>query len=296
MGYTSSHAWDDARYVGSFGNAAGILSVDKNYTASTGDTYFNTVLNEIREFDGTDWLPLTTGKNATVAQFNHMPWCYEKDGTAAAGTDTGTNVMLIDGVAFDKTNIGAQTIFLPIWELDTGLDFYGDVANGEGWEIDQGQGTEAKHIFTVGTDAFYLKVKMTVTDVTGITMLFAGFRGVEPHDATFTNYLDYAGLNVKGTGTTTRVINSYTDLNNSGTPTDTATSLSATDATEFELCIFVDSAGAVTYRNGSTADTVGTAFSFDSTDTVMPFITFTSSATDAAEVLIASYECGIWEQ
>ncbi len=226
----------------------------------------------------------------SYCQFRSNPVCTAITGAAggAPGGATGDEAaMAIDGTNFEYHVLGAgQTITTPVITAN-GLNVRLDAITDEGMELGEGITARSKSAFTIGTDAFYLKVTVYITDVNDFDIMAMGFRLAEAYNADLYTYNTYAGINVNN-GT----INGIDELNNSAAhETDMAEVF--TDATAHTLEVRISAAKAVTqYLDGSA---VGTplVFSWTDTDTVVPFFHILADATAAGEVAIQLWECGL---
>jgi hypothetical protein len=205
--------------------------------------------------------------------------------TGATGT---TNVLALEDNIFEYFVLGAgQTLLAPTVAAD-GLLASLDLTNNEGVEYSQGITARSRSAFTVGTDAFYLKVGLKVADVSGSDICAVGFRkSDQAYQATFADYTDKATLN-KIAGD----IKIETALNNAGdTTTDTTDDWADGEAHVLE--VYVSAAGVVTYKIDGAAPTATAAFTFDSGDVVVPFFHLLHDATTPGAVYLQSWECGL---
>lgn len=241
---------------------------------------------------GNSQVPLDTRHAYT--EFRQTPLCGAKlGGGAATGTTGDVNVMIVPGlgahpgVGFEYTVLGAgQTIVAPAL-TDNGLNISLDQANDEGVEIDTGINARNPLIFTVGTDACYLKVAAKVADASGADPLLVGFRTVAARAADHNDYTDFAGI-----GLYAGDIKTETALNNAATvATDTTDNWE--DNAEHTLEVYVSKAGAVTYRVDGEEPTTTVAYSFDAGDTIMPFLRFLHGADIAGAVELSLFDCGL---
>ena len=145
----------------------------------------------------------------------------------------------------------------------------------------------SRQAFTIDTDAFYLKVKIYVTDATGTDDLCVGFRKVEAFNAAINDYTDYAVLRLVA-----EEIYIETALNDAGDASNDTTDNWA-DTSAVELGVFVDITGAVTYTIDGSAPSSTQAFTFDTGDVVVPFLFFLHHTDFAELTYLQSWECGL---
>jgi hypothetical protein len=233
-------------------------------------------------FDFTD----TRDPNLTIEYFTVNPVTAGILGGAATGSTGDENVMIFGQNVFEYHILGAgQSILAPSITAD-GLDAMLDDTATEGLEISQGITARSPSAFTVGTDAFYLKVKFKIEDISGTADCAIGFRGDEAYQANIDDYNDMAALNVISGDIYIETID-----DNAGT-TSTDTTDTWGDNETHTLAVFVSSAGAVTYQIDGAAPTVTAAHTIDSGDVVVPFF-YMLNDTDKTEIYIASWECGV---
>lgn len=210
-------------------------------------------------------------------------------GAAPVGTDTGINIMTLQDDNLEVYNIGTQTIIAPRMEA-SGLLVSLDLTDDEGCEYNWGARSNAKNVFTVGTDgAFALEWNFTLADVTGADPIGIGFRKVEANNSTLESYTDFAWIGVSESDTTA-VVSIKTRLN-SGSVTTTDTTDAWADGETHSLKILVSAAGVVTYEIDGSPPTVTAAFTFDA-DEVMPFFHLLHGATSPGAVHWVNYNCG----
>lgn len=203
------------------------------------------------------------------------------------GTTGAVNILRTDRNIFEYVVLGAgQTILIPVFSA-TGLDIGMDQTATEGLEVSQGITTRSRGAFVVGTDAFYGKLKVGIEDVSGATTLAFGFRKAAAYTADYNDYTDFAVLNAaRG------VLNSETALNNAATVV-TDTTKTWADAAEHTMEVRVLKSGRVFYYFDSVKLTVPPSFTFDPTDTLVPFIFFLNHSDLAGKVELRSLEIGL---
>lgn len=222
----------------------------------------------------------------TFCKFDTPPVGVQNDGTAVSGVDTEVNNLIVDDTGFEYINIGTQTTLLPVLTA-TGLDVGRTQTNDIGTEITQGILSRCRRAFTIGTDAaFFLRVKFKIADVSGTDDCAIGFRKSAAYAAAIDDYTDFAVLNVISGD-----IKIETALNNAATTTTDTTSNWA-DGETHTLAVYVSAAGVVTYKIDEATPSTVAAFTFDSTDTVIPFFYFLHASDVAGAVELIEWECG----
>jgi len=209
-------------------------------------------------------------------------------GGAPLGTTGAINTLLLaNGNYFNYHIKGAgQTLVGPIW-VNPGINIALDLTDDEGSEWNHGIGTDTPYQFTIGTDpAFFARCRFTIADVSGTDDCAFGFRKLAAHQANIDDYTDMAVLNaISGT------ITIETILNNAAT-TSTSTTQSWADAATHSLTVKVSAAGVVTYEVDDAAPTATAAFTFDSTDVVIPFLFHLHTTTAPGAITLLEWECG----
>jgi len=208
-------------------------------------------------------------------------------GGATSGTDTHVNLMTTGANIFEYSLIGTQTIVAPVLAAD-GLLCSLDLTAAEGVEYTQGITARSKSAFKIGTDgAFYFKVGLKVADVSGVAECAVGFRKEAAYDDAIDDYTDMAVLNLQGGN-----IKIETILNND-TTTATDTTDTWADEAEHTLEVYVSADGVVTYKIDGDAPTKTAAFTFDTTDTVVPFLHIKHDTTSPGAIHLQLWECGL---
>lgn len=216
---------------------------------------------------------------------------------AVSSTATGTvnHLYTPGGNVMAVAALGAgQTIAPSI--VAAGLSIGGDQTDDEGYELWTNFTGASGRPFFVGLDpAFFMRVKFTVGDVSGIDTLLCGFRRAEVNNATYTSYADYAALGWN-TGADPALIKTLTGLN--GTDTATSTTNTIADGIALTVEVKVSASGVVTYRHDAVtpgtlkAPSTTTAFTFDAGDPVIPFFHFLNTAALGDTVTVQSWEVG----
>ena len=288
MPYKAQHAWDQGKMIGTFPRASAITGVDKNYSATAGDTYYNTTLNEIREYDATyGWRPQAGNAGlSTRENFKVQPMIQLKGGGAAAVTDNAVNIWNTGQNIFEVNNINEQTLFAPTC-VATGLDINMDETNTDGYEINQGILAGSKHHYVVGTTpAFHIQATLAIGDPTSVGACYVGFRSLEGHQNATGSYDSGAMIGVVGD-----LIKIQTIVAGS-TETVTSTTDVPTDNTKYTYRVNVSAAGVCTFSINGAEPTTTKVFSLTAGQVVIPFIHLTSGGT-LVDVVISDYEVGL---
>lgn len=187
---------------------------------------------------------------------------------------------------------------LPTGSATNGLDIAGDLVDNEALEIvPGGNAANSRLAFTVGTDSdFFLRAKLKITDVDGSDQFLVGFRKQEPFavPTSFLNtgdgiYTDFFGIGFAATVASPNDVRTAYDLNNGGSTTVTDTGFNWADGEVHEVQLRVVGAKAVVLINGvrignpiakdgdgaaitSQSTFSAPSFTFDSGDTLVPFI------------------------
>ena len=235
---------------------------------------------------GTGVIQADGNQLVTDESFDSNPVTALLAGGAAGGTTGNVNIMSFGANNFEYHIKGTQTITAPVIAaggLDVGMDQTAD----DGVEITRGITARSPEYFTVGTSpAFYAKLKITITDVSGTDDCAFGFRKAEAYQAAIDNYDEMAALNViKG------AINIETILNNAATSTTDTTDTFA-DAGTHTLEVYVSAAGVVTFKIDGAAPSATAAFTFANAEKVIPFFYFLHDTDVAGSVLLSQWEVG----
>ncbi len=223
-------------------------------------------------------------------------------GGAAAATTGAVGVLLTgDGQAFTATVIGDASASAPYISAHArGLVIALDASDtNDGCTIDLGYGlsgaeiANARGAYVVGTDdAFYLRVRLDIGDVSDTARCVVGFvKGGFVDTGLHTAYTDYAVLNVNAGD-----IIIETRLN-SGTASTTDTTQNvadyATTGDVYDLEVRVSSSGIVNFLiNGAEPTVDVTSFTFDSGDTVNAIFSVALAGAGAGDPTVVLHE---WE-
>ena len=219
-------------------------------------------------------------------------------------TDALTNVLRTPNSTLYCTNINAQTLLCPT-NAATGLDVSWDATAGDGFDITLqypwATNTAARFIFgAIGTEkrAFFLEVKATLQDVSGIGEFFFGFRKSEAYAAARATYTDYCGIAIIGAKieSASQVWSAWEILTDS--------TKTVADWAIFIGRVEVDAAGKVTLKsnyNPATSALVTTGvfypitlapdYSFTAALSVVPFIRAIQN-TDISTLTVNYLKCG----
>jgi hypothetical protein len=223
--------------------------------------------------------------DGTYEPFTSNPVTAKIAGGAAGGTTGDENVMVLGDNVFEYHILGAgQTILAPSI-IAGGLDISLDDNADEGVEIGQGITARSKQAYTVGTDACYLKVRFTIKDVDGTDDCAVGFRKAAAYQANIDDYTDMAVLNVISGAITIETI----DDDGATSPTDTTDAWGDTETHTLE--VYVDKAGAVTFKIDGAAPTVTASHTIDSGDVIVPFLYLLHHTNAAEETALVWWEC-----
>ncbi len=212
--------------------------------------------------------------------------------------DNQSNYFWVDGNYFEQTQTGALTT-LNYVQAATGWTLPTSTNDGAGIELSQGilAGDATPMKFTVGTDAFFLRVKMIVTTLANTDVVLCGFRNIGAvtdvtSEATGKSvYNDKCIMQVGATGAVTATTSvDGTDV------TTTATNTPIVSGTAFTFGIYVSAAGVSSFKFDDAADTLLDAASpvtHTSGDVMIPYLAFASTASGAADVELVTWECGL---
>jgi hypothetical protein len=214
-------------------------------------------------------------------------------GGAAAGASAEVDVMIDNKNAFEYFNIVGNTNIGPKLDGSFGLNLAADATATHGVEYDTGITPQNPFTFTIDntgatTPAFFLKGIFKIATVAGATgcTLAMGFRKLAARNATMSNYTDFATI-----GTLAGEYKTVTNLAAAGTIT-TDTTVATVNAAIFEIAVFVDAFGNVTYQlNGATPPVV-VPYQFANGLVVMPFLRVTQAASTTATASCNYFECG----
>ncbi len=185
-----------------------------------------------------------------------------------------------------------QTIIAPRMAASTGLTISGDLTDNEGYEYNFGMRSNAKHVYTVSTDAaFFIEAQVYAADLSGLEPFMLGFRIVQANNADYTNYTDVYSIGLNNATSATNVT-IFDNLNGTGfTLTDTGTAWTGGDTGTVTLKILVSAAGVITATIDGGAPSTPVVMTFDA-DEVAPFIHFLHDTTTPGIVGLKTFKCG----
>jgi hypothetical protein len=216
----------------------------------------------------------------------------EPDWTAFTGTaQAPQNMHNGNGHVFAFAALGDNQATQPVMAA-TGVDFAGDQADNEGYEVNIGWFGATGRPFIVGTDpAFFFCMSSAVTDIDGGDEYWIGFRKVEDaYNAAPNGYTDYyaIGFNAAADPAAIFVEN---ELNGAGANSDDTSD--TWDGTAKKFCVNVSNAGLATATNdGAAPSTPPTAYTFDDGDMLIPYFMFIQVAAAFDNVVITEFEAG----
>lgn len=223
----------------------------------------------------------------TYETFDIDPVTSKKAGGAAGGSTGDENVALFPETALEWHVLGTQTILAPSLAA-TGLDINQDQTDNDGIELTQGILANARHAYTVGTDGpFFFRAKFSIADVSGTDDCAVGFRKAEAYQANIDDYDEMAALNVISGDVKIETIL------NGGATTTTDTTDNWADGATHTLKVKVSKTGVVTYELDGAAPTTVAAFTFDTSEVVVPFMYFLNASDVAGAVVVQEWECGL---
>lgn len=228
--------------------------------------------------------------------FRSRPIFHDQDGIGDPTGATGDeNIMITEHAIYEYHVLGAgQTILAPAFNATLGVDIVQDLISTEGNEVSLGIGANSRGAFTVGTDEFYFKAKLRLTDVSGISDCFVGFREQEAYNADHEVYENIAGFNIQA-----GVINIQTIVDDGSTTTTDTTETDWLDNATHDLEIRVDINGVVTFKYDDAFPTVypgdGTvaAFTLTDADVMMPCIYQLLGANAANNIYVREWQSGL---
>ena len=224
------------------------------------------------------------------SNMNVNPACSKVGGGAAAGGSAEVDVMIDNKNAFEYYNIVGNTNLGPKLDGSFGLNLAADATSTHAVEYDTGITPQNPFTFTIDhtgmtTPAFFIRGQFKIATVAGVT-LEMGFRKQAARAAAFTSYTDYAVMaSIAGEFET------VTNLASAGAIT-TDTTQASTNATEFQIVVFVDAFGNVTYQINGETPTVTVPYQFANALIVQPVLRITQNATTSATASCNYFECG----
>jgi hypothetical protein len=238
----------------------------------------------------------------TFDPFDVRPHFSLSDGFSAPGGATGNvNLWRTNRGIYEWHVKGAgQTITAPVYDLTNGrgLDFAQDLTATEGHEVAFSPNIttlnpeRGKHSYKIGTDkGFYARLRIFLTDASGVSPFFFGFRRNQAYQTALASYTDYAGFHLNVNGTVAD-IREQTQLNTGGVVT-VDTTIDAVDGAFRDLEVRVTQQGRVVFiLDGKIPTVTKTDFVFDTGDVVFPCSFFLHGADLSEALFYQEFEAG----
>ena len=225
-------------------------------------------------------------------------------GGAAAGASAEADVMITNTNAFEYYNIVGNANIGPKLDGSFGLNLAADAVSTHGVEYDTGITPQNPFTFLINNDpfappvnpgngpnppprGFFVKAQFNIATVGGVNPILVGFRQLAARSQTL-NYANFATIGLVGTAGHFQTV---TNLNSAGNITTDTTQI-AVNATTFEVAVFVDAFGNVTYEINGQPPVVSVPYQFANGIIVMPFIRVIQSSTTTATASCNYFECG----
>ena len=211
-------------------------------------------------------------------------------GGAAAGASAETDIWSDGQSIFEYYNIVGNTNLGPKLDGSFGLNLAPDAANTHGVEYNTGVTPQNNFTFLIDnsgitTNAFFIKGQFKVATVAGCT-LSMGFRKLQANAAAISSYTDFATIaSVAGD------LETQTQIATGGVIT-TDTTQNSTNATLFEIAVFVDAFGNVTYEINGQPPITTVPYQFANDLVVMPFLRIIQNSTTTVTASCNYFECG----
>lgn len=211
-------------------------------------------------------------------------------GGAAAGAGAETDIFTDSKSIFEYFNIVGNTNLGPSLDGSFGLNLAPDATSTHGVEYGTGVTPQNNFSFLIDTSgnttpAFFIKGQFKIATIAGCTILL-GFRKLAAYNATLSSYTDFAAI-----GGIAGEFETQTQLATGGVIT-TDTTQAGVNATQFEIAMFVDAFGNVTYEINGAEPTVTVAYQFANGITVIPFLRIVQNVTTTATASCNYLECG----
>jgi hypothetical protein len=272
--------------------AAKSASGNNSASAEDGDAFYHTGVDALVVYDSAEARWKRHGdRRYMYTKFRGPAMGNTLAGAAASGSTGALNILACEGELHEYHIKGAgQTATVP-YTVANGLNVSLDAADDEGLEIvfgGEGGASEgySKLGFTVGTDAFFCKLKFEIADVSDTDDCALFFRKLEAHEANFDDYDTLVSLNVISGD-----IKIETMVNDAvATTTDTTNNWADTE--EHTLELYVSAAGVVTYQIDGAAPTATAALTLADADVVVPGLFLLHAAASTAGVVLKEFECG----
>lgn len=245
----------------------------------------------------------------------HKPVVSIGEKSATLGNDNTTAALAFGSnsleLYYEQANADITGTRLVDANCTNGFEVPLDNTDADGIEITQGilADASAPYAFTIGTDGpFKFEVKLGIPNASDYHVAM-GFRINAAYVADIANttpatcasnmeaaYTDKAIFNFEGAGDgSATAADGHIITSNDNVDVDTDVAASWADDAVKTLTVKVSSAGAVTYEIDGTAVADAVAFSFDSTDVVIPFMRISRVAATADTPPILNYwYCGLY--
>jgi hypothetical protein len=161
-----------------------------------------------------------------------------------------------------------------------------DQTADDGLEINTGVLSDNPHAYIVGTDAFFVRFRTSIVDVSGTDDFNMGFRKLEANQANVDDYADMAVFNIESGDIKIETIVG------GATTSSTDTTDNWADGEEKFVEVQVDASGTATFLIDGSAPTTTATYQFTSGLTVIPFVYFLQD-TDIAGAVPIQIEHGL---
>lgn len=225
----------------------------------------------------------------TFENFNQNPQACKKAGGASSGSTGAVNILTTSNSSFEYAILGAgQTITAPqIAFVSTGVSALNcelDPSNNEGLELCAGILSSNRNAFQVGSsDPFFFRARLLLAVVGNTDDCAIGFRKAEAYQANIDDYADMAVLNVIEGDIKIETIKGGAATST----TDTTDNFSDSQTKDIE--VRVDADGVVTYFINGREPTVTADYTFTDGLTVVPFLYFLHSNTEAVVTSVSNF-------
>lgn len=212
------------------------------------------------------------------------PLATKVGGGAAAGGSAEVDVWTDAQSIMEYYNIVGNANLGPILDGSFGLNLAPDAVSTHG--VEYGTGITAQNNFTYlidttgnTTPGFFINGQFKIATVAGCSLQI-GFRKLEAYNGTLSSYTNFASIGsflVSAAG----AFETQTQLTSGGVVT-TNTTQASTNATMFQIALYVDAFGNVTYEINGQPPLVSVPYQFANGITVIPFVRIIQNATTTA--------------
>ena len=216
---------------------------------------------------------------------------------AGAATTTGVNVLQTSKNLFELSVVGTQTVCYPTLAA-TGYDFKGDdgATGSEGFELSLGVTASSQAAYTVGTDAFYMKFKVSIADQSGMASMYCGFRLAEAYQAAIASYNTYGAIGMtRVNAATTGDIKIASELDGDANAV-VDTTMDFVEGTAYTFGVYVDLGGNFTYTVDGVTPTTTEPNQATAGDVLVPFIITLDHTDTPGATIFREFECGLIDQ